>query len=618
MDIRCGSCNKLFRVADDKVTGKGIRFKCSRCGEIITVIRDEAASPPSQAPAPDASSAAPPPVAPPAPKPHDAAAPPAGEFQAREYQPPVPPTAMDDFDFSEPHAAAAAGGQQEKSPGGDAFSFEATAPAEGQEAGAAVGRTIPDEEEQQAGSAFPFPSDTISEPAPKPVLASAPAASEEAPVPSLDVDEQTVPDLTITEAVTPEPAEKAPMPAREVKPAGPPSGVHQAALAEEGKDLDQERTVPDAVVRQSSTVRSASAEGTSIAGKEEPYLAKAGDRAATESIHPLASGNVTGAIAGLGCSLPVVLLALFAFTLTVRFVPFFSVFPRAHLLAVIGMGLMALSVMTGIVIAVVQAQTGRKLFFLLNILIGAAFGTFYGAGMNAVTSVASGAGLQAGGIIAGAVAGGVIAFLVSILITIARRIMIFSKDESFAAPISGPQKAGVALSLVVILASLYAEGTLVGSMDKASREMEQQLESEISPDGLSVQNAQGYVDQATGDLVITGAVQNGLDAQKEAWYLEVDVFDPAQKVLSTIRMLNGVQLFDQRELEILAKREGKNADELKAAMIQALQGGAIPAKGSVNFEMRLPSPPPGIASFYPAFRRFSFSEAAGTAAGVRP
>ncbi len=41
MNIRCGKCNKLFRVSDDKITGKGIKFACSRCGEAVKITREE-------------------------------------------------------------------------------------------------------------------------------------------------------------------------------------------------------------------------------------------------------------------------------------------------------------------------------------------------------------------------------------------------------------------------------------------------------------------------------------------------------------------------------------------------------------------------------------------------
>jgi hypothetical protein len=41
MEIRCGGCNKLFRIPDEKITGKGIKFACTRCGEAVKVTREE-------------------------------------------------------------------------------------------------------------------------------------------------------------------------------------------------------------------------------------------------------------------------------------------------------------------------------------------------------------------------------------------------------------------------------------------------------------------------------------------------------------------------------------------------------------------------------------------------
>ncbi len=41
MEIRCGGCNKLFRVSDDKITGMGIKFACTKCGEPIKITRED-------------------------------------------------------------------------------------------------------------------------------------------------------------------------------------------------------------------------------------------------------------------------------------------------------------------------------------------------------------------------------------------------------------------------------------------------------------------------------------------------------------------------------------------------------------------------------------------------
>ena len=41
MEVRCGKCNKLFRVSDDKITGIGIKFPCTRCGDYVKITRED-------------------------------------------------------------------------------------------------------------------------------------------------------------------------------------------------------------------------------------------------------------------------------------------------------------------------------------------------------------------------------------------------------------------------------------------------------------------------------------------------------------------------------------------------------------------------------------------------
>ncbi|MFA5073856.1 MAG: zinc-ribbon domain-containing protein [Nitrospirota bacterium] len=41
MEVRCKKCNKPFRVPDEKISGKGIKFACTRCHEYVIVTKDE-------------------------------------------------------------------------------------------------------------------------------------------------------------------------------------------------------------------------------------------------------------------------------------------------------------------------------------------------------------------------------------------------------------------------------------------------------------------------------------------------------------------------------------------------------------------------------------------------
>ncbi len=41
MEVRCGKCNKLFRVSDDKISGSGIKFACTRCSEYVKITSED-------------------------------------------------------------------------------------------------------------------------------------------------------------------------------------------------------------------------------------------------------------------------------------------------------------------------------------------------------------------------------------------------------------------------------------------------------------------------------------------------------------------------------------------------------------------------------------------------
>jgi hypothetical protein len=320
-------------------------------------------------------------------------------------------------------------------------------------------------------------------------------------------------------------------------------------------------------------------------------------------LHPLASGNLTGAISGIGCALPIVVLLSFGLSMVAKFVPFLAQLPFLHLIAVTGAGIISFGIMLGILVALLQAKAGKKLFFLVNILIGTLFGAVFGAGMLAVIGLASGAGLNMGQVLSGAINGAVTAGLISIVLVIVRRIMMFTKDETFFASLTGGQKAGLALSLLIILAAGYGQGTLTGKLEQTAQKMTEQFRSEIAPDGLSVVDAAAYLDDATGDLVITGSVRNALNQPKPGWYLEVQVLDASQNAVAKVTMVNGVQLLTHREFGLLEQR-GKDVKTLKTQMVLAVQAGEVPANGSVPFELHLMQPPAGVASFLPVLKKF--------------
>ena len=625
MDIRCGSCSKLFRVADEKIAGKGIRFKCTKCGEVITITKQDfemdllareggnevtAVLQPTPAATPPQPSPTPSPPEPEAREYQPQASPPQ-EPDAREYKPPEAPQAgLEDFDFSEPHDAAQHA--QEPDAGLGDFSFGDQAFQEQQET--PEGHEVPsgevqlsEDEEKAAEDAFAFPTELISEPSRKAAFDA--TSSEAQDTGSADAaagggePSETTLDLSGLDAQAPDVASRPePAPSRKTGPVfTPPERRRQEPPPPQEEELDLGAAL--SIPRMAGGLDNAGA-GDDVGGMTSGATAAFPEPVPSNGeVHPLASGNVTGAITGVGCALPIVVMLAFGFGILAKFLPFLASLPFVHLIAAAGGGLFSIGIMIGILIAVLQAKAGRKLFFLVNILAGTLFGTVFGGGMMAVVVLASGAPLDVARISSGAINGGIMATLLSILLVIVRRIMMFTKTETFSAPLTGGQKAGLALSIVIILAAGYGQGTLTGKLEQAGQALVQQYPKEITTEGLTVVDATAYMDQTTGDLVITGAVQNSLSEPKPGWYLVVDVYDKAQTVAATVRMVNGVQILMKREFGLLQQR-GKNIKNLKAQMALSVQAGEIPAKGRVPFEVHLMEPPTGATSFLPVLKKF--------------
>jgi hypothetical protein len=109
-----------------------------------------------------------------------------------------------------------------------------------------------------------------------------------------------------------------------------------------------------------------------------------------------------------------------------------------------------------------------------------------------------------------------------------------------------------------------------------------------SIDGLEVVNTLGGHD-AKGDYVISGDIVNSTDVEQPAWLVVAEAFDANGALLGTARMLNGVELYTQRDYEILAKR-GDNIQELKGRNLQE-QRSKIAPNGTVHFEITIIEPP---------------------------
>lgn len=654
MDIRCPSCSKLFRVADEKISGKGIRFKCSKCAEVITITKDDfemdllareagpeapafiqpPAAKPQPTPAPR--TAAPPP---PAPEPE------AREYKPQEYQAPtegsteeeqpsedqqIPSTSMGDFDFSEPHAAAASAAHPAEGFGGEDFSFGAASETASEEE-AVPELSISPEAAAEAEAALDFPVDLITEPKRKPAFG-APAQPEttEPAEEEQDLDlgaALAIPKMPEEEPAPAEAAKPEPEPAQtmpkgpsitpellaQMKRSAPARPAAQAKSADDDIDLGAALRIPSAPVSASAAEERAYDGGKVISaqkGTVKPHTAGGQDE-----MHPLASGTLTGAVAGLGCAVPLIALVVAGFGMLAQLMPFFAGLSLFPLAALLGSGIISMSIMIGVMIALVQARAGKKLFFLVNILIGTVFGAAFGAAESAMLSLVTGMGPNVSLIVTNAVMAAVTAFVLSIVVVIARRLMVNEKDETFSAGLSGARKAGVALALGVVLFAVYQNGTYTARMEQAAKDALQKpaaasKQPAITAAGLQVVNSHGYIDKTTGDLVVSGVVRNTTDKPKLGWYLVTEVRDAKEAVLKTARMVNGVQLYSEDELDVLSKR-GEKSEDIREKLAAVMDRGVIPAEGSVPFEVRVLNPPAESERFLPTLQPLDLSTLVG-------
>jgi hypothetical protein len=158
---------------------------------------------------------------------------------------------------------------------------------------------------------------------------------------------------------------------------------------------------------------------------------------------------------------------------------------------------------------------------------------------------------------------------------------------------SGKRAAIVVLALVLLTAGGFFAKSFFGGASSSRHAID--LGKEVVPDGLQIMNASGGVDPVSGDLTISGVIENSTDLPRPAWYVVVDLLDAQGTTLAQAKLVSGKQFYTRRDMDILSKR-GLDVQELKMKQLQE-QGVVIPARGSVSFEIRILEPPIGVANF---------------------
>ena len=163
---------------------------------------------------------------------------------------------------------------------------------------------------------------------------------------------------------------------------------------------------------------------------------------------------------------------------------------------------------------------------------------------------------------------------------------------------SGIRTIIIGVAVIILVLGIFGAYMFLRSPEPSSMNAAAHM---ISTEGLRITNAAGSL-EPNGDLLISGVVENSTDKPQPLWLVVVDVYDAKGTVINKLKLLNGKQLYERSDYDILSKR-GAHIQEMKANALQE-QGTVIPPKDKVAFEVRYLQPPAGIASFSATLQSF--------------
>ncbi len=208
MEVRCTSCNKLFRVADEKIGGSGVKFGCTRCSATVKIAREDFEHYLQSKQAAVA-------VAPPTVAVNTAPA-----LRPSALKPAPQQAQADVFDLSEPAAAAAAMQEREEEMPVVAQSAPPT------QAPPVPPKPAPKVEPHQA-AAIQTKTAPSSQPKPAPIAPVKPAAP-------VKPRQEQAPAMPVSPATSASPAPAVPAPAREAHRPAPIEATHTQPASSSG------------------------------------------------------------------------------------------------------------------------------------------------------------------------------------------------------------------------------------------------------------------------------------------------------------------------------------------------------------------------------------------------
>ncbi len=296
--------------------------------------------------------------------------------------------------------------------------------------------------------------------------------------------------------------------------------------------------------------------------------------------NPIVSGAFSGAVGGIGCAVPTVLLAL----LGIGVISMGMDIPARTTTAAILISFLemfSLGIIIGTALAVIGAKTGMDAWSfpgwltgtLIGMTIGFINGTAVGTMLGGVFGVAA--------VLSSTLIEGIKAALLTAVIILVKRQSFFSYEEgSLSAPLTKTQAliTGMLFLLVFVSVGLEAKGLLLAKA---------MYRHNMSTEGLVLKDVEGSF-TAEGDLLLKGTIENRSGAEKTGWIVVAELLDEQERVIRKATLINGLQLYSARERRILHER-GRQAPRPIPARSEDRT--VIRPWGSVSFEVLFVDPP---------------------------
>jgi hypothetical protein len=176
------------------------------------------------------------------------------------------------------------------------------------------------------------------------------------------------------------------------------------------------------------------------------------------------------------------------------------------------------------------------------------------------------------------------AAIVTLLAIVAKKLLFSSTAEgSFLSPISISQQGLVGILCCIVVLTIGLE-IKEGRLSPSAR---QHASQELSSEGLVLRNLEESMN-AEGDLVITGAIENTTKTDKAGWIAIAELSAEKGQVLRRATLINGLQIFNINDLEVLRKRGAP----ISPPNLSEAQGSYVLKAGtSVPFKVRFYGPP---------------------------